>query len=60
MVSTRVEQDGASLRVAGAIRAAAARTGVDFSYLFNQARVESGLRTDARCDIQRHGSFPIG
>ncbi len=35
-------------RVHGAIRVAAARTGVDFDYLLNQARVESGLNPDAR------------
>lgn len=35
-------------RVGAAIRAASARTGVDFRYLFNQARVESSLDPDAR------------
>jgi hypothetical protein len=34
--------------VANAIRSAAARTGVDFSYLMAQARVESGLNPQAR------------
>ena len=35
-------------RVAGAIRDAASRTGVDFNYLFNQAKVESGLNANAK------------
>ncbi len=35
-------------RVGEAIRQAAARSGVDFSYLYNQARVESGLDPNAR------------
>lgn len=35
-------------RVGAAIRQAAARSGVDFSYLYNQARVESGLNPNAR------------
>lgn len=35
-------------RVDAAIRQAAARSGVDFSYLYNQARVESGLDPNAR------------
>lgn len=35
-------------RVGAAIQRAAARTGVDFDYLMNQARVESGLNPDAR------------
>lgn len=35
-------------RVHGAIARAAERTGVDFSYLVNQARVESGMNPDAR------------
>jgi hypothetical protein len=35
-------------RVGSAIRQAAARSGVDFSYLYNQARVESGLNPNAR------------
>ncbi|WP_426164903.1 transglycosylase SLT domain-containing protein [Sandarakinorhabdus sp. DWP1-3-1] len=35
-------------RVTGAVRSAAARTGVDFSYLMAQARVESGLNPAAR------------
>lgn len=35
-------------RVDAAIRQAAARSGVDFSYLYNQARVESGLNPNAR------------
>ena len=35
-------------RVSRAIGAAADRTGVDFDYLMNQARVESGFRADAK------------
>ncbi len=35
-------------RVDAAIRSAAARSGVDFSYLYNQARVESGFNPNAR------------
>ena len=35
-------------RVSRAIGVAAARTGVDFHYLMNQARVESGFRADAK------------
>lgn len=35
-------------RVGAAIRRASARTGVDFSYLMNQAKVESGLDPNAR------------
>lgn len=37
-----------STRVTSAINAAAAKTGVDFGYLLNQARIESGLRPDAQ------------
>ncbi|HYJ52931.1 MAG TPA: transglycosylase SLT domain-containing protein [Allosphingosinicella sp.] len=39
---------GGSDRVIGAIRNAAARTGVDFSYLLGQARIESSLNPNAR------------
>ena len=35
-------------RVSRAIGAASERTGVDFDYLMNQARVESGFRADAK------------
>ncbi|MFC3714133.1 transglycosylase SLT domain-containing protein [Sphingoaurantiacus capsulatus] len=35
-------------RIGSAIRNAAARTNVDFSYLFNQAKVESGLNPEAK------------
>jgi hypothetical protein len=42
-------QKAASLeRVTRAIGSASDRTGVDFDYLMNQARVESGFRADAR------------
>ena len=34
--------------IAGAIRSAAAATGVDFSFLFQQAKVESGLDANAK------------
>lgn len=39
---------GAEGRVGAAIRQASASTGVDFNYLLNQARVESGLNPNAR------------
>ena len=35
-------------RVDAAIRQAATRSGVDFSYLYNQARLESSLDPNAR------------
>jgi transglycosylase-like protein with SLT domain len=35
-------------RVSAAIQLASARTGVDFDYLFNQARIESSLNPNAR------------
>ena len=35
-------------RVTAAISSASARTGVDFTYLINQARIESGMNPDAR------------
>jgi Transglycosylase SLT domain len=37
-------------RVSRAIGAASDRTGVDFDYLMNQARVESGFRPDAKAE----------
>lgn len=43
-----VESIAATGRVQNAIARAAARTGVDFQYLLGQARIESGLRADAR------------
>ena len=39
---------GLAGRVSSAIQLASARTGVDFRYLFNQARIESGLNPNAR------------
>jgi hypothetical protein len=39
---------GLASRVSSAIQLASARTGVDFDYLFNQARIESGLNPNAR------------
>ena len=39
---------GAQGRVGAAISQASARTGVDFTYLFNQARIESSLNPNAR------------
>ncbi len=51
MISTTMYQEAGRAggdRVGAAIRAASARTGVDFRYLFNQARVESSLNPDAR------------
>jgi hypothetical protein len=41
-------EGGLRNRVSSAIQLASARTGVDFSYLFNQARIESGLNPNAR------------
>ena len=41
-------ESGARGRVTGAIQLAASRTGVDFSYLLGQARIESGLNPNAR------------
>jgi len=43
-----VELRGAHGRVGAAISQASARTGVDFTYLFNQARIESSLNPNAR------------
>ena len=37
---------GGESATVGAVRLAAARTGVDFDYLLAQARVESGLNRD--------------
>lgn len=50
MNPTTIDIAGTGLRgrVSSAIQLASARTGVDFSYLFNQARIESGLNPDAR------------
>jgi hypothetical protein len=51
MISTTMYQEAGRAggdRVGAAIRAASARTGVDFRYLFNQARIESSLDPDAR------------
>jgi len=50
MNPTTIETAGTGLggRVGNAIQLASARTGVDFSYLFNQARIESGLNPNAR------------
>jgi hypothetical protein len=39
---------GLAGRVSSAIQLASARTGVDFDYLFSQARIESGLNPNAR------------
>lgn len=46
--TTRDTFAGADGRVGGAIARAAARTGVDFSYLFHQAKIESSLNPNAR------------
>lgn len=50
MIPTTIRSDGlgAGDRVSSAIQLASARTGVDFGYLFNQAKVESGLNPNAR------------
>jgi hypothetical protein len=46
--NSTVAQGSLSGRINSAIQLAAARAGVDFSYLFNQARMESGFNPDAR------------
>ncbi|HEX8366480.1 MAG TPA: transglycosylase SLT domain-containing protein [Allosphingosinicella sp.] len=46
--STAVSEAAPQGRVDAAIRQAAARSGVDFGYLYNQARVESGLNPNAK------------
>lgn len=43
-----VRNGGGRERVGAAIRLASARTGVDFDYLFSQARIESSLNPNAR------------
>ena len=50
MIPTNFREGVSSARdlVGSAIQRAAARTNVDFSYLFNQAKVESGLNPEAR------------
>lgn len=47
-MSEAVTLSGTRARVAMAIRSASARSGIDFDYLYNQARVESGLNPAAR------------
>ena len=48
MIPTAIDGMTRDSRVAGAIRMASARTGVDFSYLMHQARIESGFNPNAR------------
>lgn len=48
MNPTATEATGVRGRVEGAIRHAAVRSGVDFSFLYNQARLESSLNPEAR------------
>lgn len=48
MAAAPINVSSAHDRVATAIRAASSRSGVDFSYLFNQARIESGLNPTAQ------------
>lgn len=48
MNPTGIEATGVRERVDAAIRQAAVRSGVDFSYLYNQARLESGFNPEAR------------
>ena len=43
-----VQGQQAAVRVTGAIAGAASRSGVSFDYLYNQARIESGLNPAAR------------
>jgi len=51
---SRVERDAG---VRGAIQRAAHRVGVDFSYLLNQARSESGLNPDAKAQSSSAGGL---
>lgn len=50
MIPTTIRSEGlgARDRVSSAIQLAAVRTGVDFGYLLNQAKVESGLNPNAK------------
>ena len=49
MTSATAVSDGAPLgRVGAAIHQASARSGVDFGYLYHQARIESGLNPNAK------------
>jgi hypothetical protein len=48
-LTAAIETTGAGQgRIDAAIRQASARSGVDFAYLYNQARLESGFNPDAR------------
>lgn len=50
MIPTTIRSEGLGTRerVSNAIQLAAVRTGVDFGYLFNQAKVESSLNPNAK------------
>jgi len=52
---SRIERDVSGVR--GAISRAAQRVGVDFSYLFNQARSESGLNPNAQAQSSSAGGL---
>ena len=51
----RIERDASDVR--GAISRAAQRVGVDFSYLFNQAKSESGLNPHAKAQSSSAGGL---
>jgi hypothetical protein len=48
MIDRALSQTSTMRRVTAAIANASARTGVSFDYLMDQARIESGMRPDAR------------
>lgn len=52
---TRIDRDVSDVR--GAISRAAQRVGVDFSYLFNQAKSESGLNPNAQAQSSSAGGL---
>lgn len=47
-MTSRINAPSVQQRVTAAIASASARTGVSFDYLMDQARIESGMRPDAR------------
>ena len=48
MIDRTLNRTVTAQRVTAAIAGAASRTGVSFDYLMDQARIESGMRPDAR------------
>lgn len=50
--------NAAGAKIAGAIQNASAKTGVDFSYLLQQAKIESSFKTDAKaCSSSATGLY---